>query len=237
MAVRVKPLEFTGLGTVLSQAVFTGKNVEKVMGPTAKKFRRQREKIATRHYQNLRTVIKTQLKKGFANPNSGGSRIISTTDGEGKGVKYTTEYWSALSSEYFLRKPVSTVMWKKTGQAYRDVNGVLHGSKLKVKAHTTRPGKFKKKGKKGAKFTTEYALQFPLVGGVSLQRLMTQPFTYGDDSVASGFSTVELARHTDDVIGYPEVAVGRGNKPANRPWIAGLSGQLGSSMHRAIRKL
>ena len=235
MAVKVKPLEFTGLGTVLSQAVFTGKNVEKVMGPAAKRFRRQREKIATRHYTNLRAVIRRQLKNGFANPSSGGSRTISTTDGEGKGVKYTTDYWAKLSPEYMKRKPASTRMWKKRGKVYDAVSGVLHGNKMKVKATTKKPGKFKKKGKKGGKFTTEYALQFPLDGGYSLPRLMTKPFAYGDDSVASGFSTKGLSRVTDDAIGYPEVAKGK-TGTANRPWIAGLSGQLGSSMHRAIRK-
>lgn len=211
-----------------------------VLGSLMQQLRKRLEVVGTRHYQNLGSAIKAQLRHGFPYPSSGGSRKVKAYDGSDKPVTYTTGYWPELSHPYVRRAPVSTRMWRKRGFLSNEVSKDLPKGRMKVRALRK---KYRVVDPQKRRVKASYLMLFPVLGGKALQDLMIKPFIYGDESVASGFSTYGLDKNSSDLLGYPEAATQAGNPrkkrpgPMNRPWVAGFSGLLGQRMRTAVRKL
>lgn len=234
-------VESIGKAKVLS-GIIVGLNKGKYLTPALKKYRRNLEKTATRHYRNLGTIVKFQLGSGIGDPKSSGSRIIKTSDGEGVPISYATGYWPALTKEHIARSPVSRRIWKKRGKGlHSEIQKDLPRNKLKARISHKRVQKLKSR-KNVIRAIHDIAFNDP--GNKVLADLIAQPFVYGKGSIADGFSAHGLAEGTSEMMGYPEATkrtfTREGplkGKRINRPWVAGLSGRLGLGMHKAISKL
>lgn len=242
MAVKVFSTDrhFNLLGT---EAVLKAGKSKEVKRALAQKYQRRVRRIAQRHHENLTSEVKGHINAGFASPGRAGARIVKAVDGDGKPVTYRTRGWPELTESYRKRKPYSRRMWKKRGRLARFVSAALPRKKSKVQIRQTERAKYK--GRK--RVTARHLLTFPFYGGQGLNVVMTAPFVAGDERRAKRFTiNNQFNRNNSDLIAYPELAERLGRPPsrggeipgpANRPWVAGLSGRLGQRMHRSIRKL
>ena len=141
-------------------------------------------------------------------------------------------------------------MWRKTGKLSKNYNKeVLHHNAKGFIAYS-KSDPIVKRGR----YRVVHTLRFTKLPNVA-NKLIAESFVFGNDGPSKGFKAYGLNRESSDLMGYPEAArrifrfrsassrnsseshLLRVGKPANRPFIAQLSGRLGREMHRAVRKL
>lgn len=232
------------IATLITSKLVEGKAGRVVLSPALKKYRKNLETTATTHYRNLGGWVRIYLNgpTRFQGPDQYGSRQLRVMDGEGQPVVINTELWPKLSRAYARSSPVSRRMWKKRGALARHASGDLPRSRLKASIIRRRVVKTPRKDRVRA----IHILGFTATKNATLTEFITRPFVHGKEN-ASALSNLasSLNRDSSDVLFFPEAAAVIGRRrvkkgkqgPFSRPWVARLSGRLGSEMHRAIRKL
>lgn len=229
-----------GNTSIATSRILDGENGQKVMEPVLEEYEERLKEVAQRHYRNLGTGIKRQLNRGIGDPwGPGKSHVVKGVDGEGQPLSIRTAWWPQLSEPYRSRKPRSSNFWRKRGKLYNSVQSELPRNFLNLSV--VRKGQLSIKNRKG-QVKAENTLKFRTPSSQALAKLMSEPFVYGDEGVASNFSTADIPRRGSGVLAYAEAATiqtaeSKRVKTRGRPWVARLSGGMGARMRTAIRKL
>lgn len=252
MAVRVTASSTSKGNPALYLAALTSGKNRPITDAILRKFKKKKiEAVATAHYRNALGVIGNALANQLLmSGTGGGTRLIRFHDGAGRGHTLKTKSWAPLSKRHISRAPRSKRMWRKTGKLSKMYNKeVLHHNAKGYIAYSKSDSVVRR-----GRYRVRHTLRFTKLPNVA-NKLIAEAFVFGNDGPSKGFKAHGLNRESSDLMGYPEAArrifryrsassktsseshLLRVGKPANRPFIAQLSGRLGREMHRAVRKL